>query len=156
MKASGWMKRDQSIMILESCVAIATRRMLRLCEAVCAVACLTSGIQGEDVESAWPQFGGIAGDFSMTVNGALESWPAEGPQELWSRSLGAGNSGIVVDRGRLFTMFRPYTLGGQPSGEEWVIGIDASDGRTLWSYSYPSSTLEGPESIDSLPLPAQR
>ena len=34
------------------------------------------------------------------------SWPAGGPKKLWSRALGEGHSSIVVEDGRLYTLYR--------------------------------------------------
>ena len=56
--------------------------------------------------AGWTQWGGPTRDFQSSSTGLAESWPAGGPPVLWSRPLGTGHSSIVVDDGRLFTMYR--------------------------------------------------
>ena len=110
----------------------------------------------------WPGWGGPRRNFTSESVGLANSWPDEGPQRLWTRDLGAGHSSIVVDAGRLYTMYRPPVVGEQPEGnisrervpidllsesgrwkeEEVVIALDASTGQTLWEHRYPAS-LEG-------------
>jgi len=77
----------------------------------------------------WRRWGGPHGDFTADVTGLADSWPAEGPLVVWRRGLGAGYSAIVVDEGRLFTMYRR-------GGREVVIAMNAVDGETLWEYDY--------------------
>jgi outer membrane protein assembly factor BamB len=62
-----------------------------------------------------------------------ESWPASGPERLWTRELGEGYSSILAEAGRLYTMYRE-------AGEEVVICLDAATGETLWEYRYEEET----------------
>jgi outer membrane protein assembly factor BamB len=74
------------------------------------------------------------------VRGLASTWPAGGPRKLWTRPLGPGHSSIVVENGRLYTMYRPSTgTRNQWAAEEVVVSLDASTGRTLWEHRYPSS-----------------
>ena len=57
-------------------------------------------------EGGWRRWGGPQGDFTTDSTDLAESWPETGPLELWSRPLGAGHTSILVDEGRLFTMYR--------------------------------------------------
>jgi outer membrane protein assembly factor BamB len=80
------------------------------------------------VQGQWVQWGGPDRNFSVQTEGLAQTWPVEGPKVLWRRPLGTGYSGIVVDDGKLFTMFRkkrkdPY---------EYTIALDAATGETLW------------------------
>jgi outer membrane protein assembly factor BamB len=69
------------------------------------------------------------------------AWPAAGPRQLWSRSLGEGHSAFVFEAGRLFTMYRPATQkAGTGPVEERVIALDAKTGKTLWEHAYQEST----------------
>ena len=64
------------------------------------------------------------------------AWPESGPQELWSRDLGEGNSAILFDAGRLYTMYR--------RGErEVVVCLNASSGATVWEFGYEQAPRKG-------------
>lgn len=110
----------------------------------------------------WPGWGGPGRNFTSDAVGLEDTWPSEGPTQLWSRALGAGHSSIVVNAGRLYTIYRPSAGRDQPdehstrdrvpvdlrsqSGrwaeEEVVVALDASTGHTIWEHRYPAS-LEG-------------
>ncbi len=77
----------------------------------------------------WTSWGGPHGDFTSTAVGLAESWPADGPREIWRRDLGEGASAIVVDGDRLFTMYRR-------DGEEVVVAMSSEDGSVLWEHAY--------------------
>ena len=98
---------------------------------------------------AWPQWGGPQRNFMVEAKGLAEAWPASGPKRLWSRDLGDGHSSIVVDQGRLYTM---YSRGEQ----EFVIALDAASGKTLWEHGYAAPTtglkLENGNGPHSTPL----
>ena len=88
----------------------------------------------------WPGWGGPRRNFTSDAVGLADSWPEDGPTRLWSRPLGGGHSSILVDRGRLFTQYRPPE-GGEPDAwreEEVVVALDAATGRTLWEHRYPA------------------
>lgn len=106
--------------------------------------CLASPLSVNAQDGEWRQWGGPRGDFMVESEGLAETWPETGPPELWSRSLGAGHTSILVADGRLFTMYRESGSGG---GEPWtpsesVIAMDASSGDTLWEYSYASKNQD--------------
>lgn len=98
---------------------------------------------------AWPQWGGLNRNFMVEAKGLADSWPDTGPKQVWSRELGQGHSSIVVDQGRLFTM---YSKGDQ----EFVIALDAETGRTVWEKGYAAPTaglkLENGNGPHSTPL----
>ena len=88
----------------------------------------------------WPGWGGPRRNFTSDAVGLASSWPEGGPTRLWSRPLGGGHSSILVDRGRLFTQYRPPD-GSEPDSwreEEVVVALDASTGRTRWEHRYPA------------------
>jgi outer membrane protein assembly factor BamB len=91
---------------------------------------ITVGVAGNLPE--WPQFGGPNRNFMVDSKGLAVTWPAEGPKRLWMRPLGEGYSGISVDQGTLYTMYR--------KGEQEVaIALDAATGKTRWEYAYNAS-----------------
>src|SRR5262249_8620402 len=51
-----------------------------------------------------------------------------------------GDSSVLVDHGRLYTMYRPEGRegAGTVAPEEVVISLDAASGRTIWEYRYPA------------------
>lgn len=75
----------------------------------------------------WPQWGGPNRNFVSDATGLASSWPAGGPKKLWTRALGEGHSAIVLEGGRLYTMYRPLSAG-RRGQEEKVAAIDAATG----------------------------
>jgi outer membrane protein assembly factor BamB len=92
----------------------------------------------------WRQWGGPGRDFRVDAGPLAETWPAAGPPVLWERPLGLGHSAIVVDDGRLFTLYRPgkqVSRKGPWEAREVVVALDAATGKTLWEHEYPSEPL---------------
>jgi outer membrane protein assembly factor BamB len=94
---------------------------------------------------SWRQWGGPNRNFTTDAKGLAEKWPDGGPPVLWTRPLGTGHSSILVDDGRLYTMYRVGNGrggGGRSQGpwdaEESVISLDAATGKTVWEHKYPS------------------
>jgi outer membrane protein assembly factor BamB len=84
-------------------------------------------------DTAWLQWGGPRRNF-MVESGTLASqWPANGPKRLWARALGEGHSAILVENGRLYTMYRQ-------GGAERIAALDAATGKAIWEYGYDEST----------------
>src|SRR5262245_25840524 len=106
-------------------------------------------LSGAATAQSWPQWGGPQRNFMVDAKGLAETWPAGGPKRLWSRELGEGHSSIVVDQGRLYTM---YSRGGQ----EFVVALDAATGKTVWETGYAAPTtglkLENGNGPHSTPL----
>jgi outer membrane protein assembly factor BamB len=93
----------------------------------------------------WTQWGGPNRNFIVQASGLADAWPSTGPRVIWSRPLGTGHSAIVVSDGRLFTMYRKgngRTRGGPFEAKESVVAMDASTGKTLWEYTYPSALAD--------------
>lgn len=105
---------------------------------IAVIAAITApvAISGQTSPS-WTQWGGKGRDFMSDSKGLASSWPSSGPKKLWSRSLGDGHSSILVENGRLYTMYRQTTA--QPH-EEIVAALDAATGKTIWEFKYPAPT----------------
>jgi len=90
----------------------------------------------------WLQWGGPLRNFMVSSSPLASSWPAAGPRKLWTRALGEGHSAIVAEDGRLYTMFRPLGLLSmiRRSQSETITAIDASNGKTIWEYTYDAPT----------------
>lgn len=90
--------------------------------------------------TGWPGWGGPRHNFTSDAKGLANAWPPDGPRRLWSRPLGEGHSSIIGEGGRLYTMYRPSTgIRNTWKAEEVVIAFDATSGKTIWEYRYPTS-----------------
>jgi outer membrane protein assembly factor BamB len=99
------------------------------------------GLSAQRAAGAWRQWGGPNRNFVVDATGLADKWPDTGPRVIWSRPLGVGHSAVVVDEGRLFTMYRVGNgriRRGPWDAEEFVIALDAKTGKTIWEYKYPS------------------
>ncbi|MEO6213330.1 MAG: PQQ-binding-like beta-propeller repeat protein [Vicinamibacterales bacterium] len=93
-------------------------------------------------DASWLQWGGGRRNFMVDAPPLAGSWPPAGPRKLWERALGEGHSAILVEGGRLFTMYRS---GGMLSmvrrtQSETIAAFDATNGRTIWEHTYQSPT----------------
>ena len=92
---------------------------------------------GSMASAQWPQWGGPSRDFQVLSSGLADSWPEEGPKELWRRDLGThGHSAIVVDNGVLYTAYRD-------GEQDVVLAADPDSGKTLWEHRYDAPLPEG-------------
>lgn len=101
-------------------------------------------VPASETSQEWTQWGGPHRNFISDATGLADSWPAAGPRQLWSRPLGNGHSTIIVENGRLYTMYRPEADGlrrEEFATSESVIALDATNGETLWEHSYASEPL---------------
>ncbi len=96
---------------------------------ILAVAGVLTALAASPVAGQWSQWGGPNQDFKVASKGLAETWPDTGPRQLWSRDLGEGYSGMVVVRGRVFTMYRD-------GEQEVVVALRAKDGETIWEHRY--------------------
>jgi outer membrane protein assembly factor BamB len=88
---------------------------------ICPLAAQSDGLP-------WLQWGGPHRNFQTEAK-LPDSWPAAGPKILWRRGLGEGYSSILVENGRLYTMYRNIST-------EYVIAADSNTGQTIWEFSY--------------------
>ena len=107
-----------------------------------ATAGSTVAIGQTNQPAAWTQWGGPTRDFMVASTGLANTWPASGPKRLWTRALGEGHSAILVEGGRLYTVYRPLGLlsAVRRSQEEVVTALDTATGKTIWEYRYASPT----------------
>ena len=97
-----------------------------LCRIVAPCLCL---VVAADAGAQWKQWAGKKQNFKVKSEGLALEWPEKGPRKLWSHELGEGYSGIVVDKGRLYTMYRG-------EGEEVIVALDSDSGDVVWERSY--------------------
>jgi outer membrane protein assembly factor BamB len=87
----------------------------------------TGNLVSTAVTTDWPQWRGPKRDGISTETGLLDQWPADGPPIVWqARGLGDGYASVSVAGGKVFTM-------GKRSGREFLIALDAANGRELWA-----------------------
>ena len=105
-----------------------------------SIASVLVGLQAANAE--WPQWGGPDRNFAVDTSRLADQWPEAGPKRLWHRPLGTGYSGIAVDDGVLYTMYRTE----RKDTYEYTVAIDAKTGKTLWenrhSAAVPSETKD--------------
>lgn len=78
----------------------------------------------------WPRWGGPNGDFTAAQPIELSTtWSENGPTRIWKQKLGEGESAILVDAGKLYTMYRT-------ARKETIIALDAATGDTVWKHRY--------------------
>ena len=86
-----------------------------------------------DLPGAWPRFRGanldaISSDENVTL---ARTWPASGPNVLWSIDVGEGYAGAAVLGGRV------YVLDYDREKQADVIRcLSLADGKEIWRYSY--------------------
>jgi outer membrane protein assembly factor BamB len=83
----------------------------------------------------WPQWLGPNRDSVWGETGILERFPSNGPPVRWRADVGAGYSGPIVAKGRVYLTDRPKAADGG-KGNERVLCLDEATGKTLWHYEY--------------------
>ncbi|MCJ7579161.1 MAG: PQQ-like beta-propeller repeat protein [Candidatus Aminicenantes bacterium] len=78
----------------------------------------------------WPQYLGPNRNAISAETGILRSWPAEGPEVLWTVSLGSGFGGAAVSKGKVYILDRV-------SNEKDILRcLDLATGKEDWTFSY--------------------
>lgn len=83
----------------------------------------------------WPHWRGPHEDGRSRETGLLDTFPAEGPQKLWSQPIGIGYSSMAVANARVFAM-------GHVRGEDVVSCLDAKSGQRLWTHKYKAELVD--------------
>jgi outer membrane protein assembly factor BamB len=86
-----------------------------------------------EIPGAWPRFRGSDFDAISTDDTSLaRTWPADGPQVLWSIEVGEGFAGAAIFAGRVYIM--DYDREQQA---DTVRCLSLEDGKDIWRYAYP-------------------
>jgi outer membrane protein assembly factor BamB len=80
----------------------------------------------------WPQLHGPNRNGISSETGLLEKFPANGPALAWEKEIGTGYAAPSVRDGKLLLFHRL-------AGEEIAECLDATNGKPIWRYSYPSA-----------------
>jgi len=78
----------------------------------------------------WPQYLGPNANATAPEAKLARSWPANGPEVLWTISLGAGYGSAAISDGKVYVLDR---IGGE---KDMLRCLDLLTGKELWSYSY--------------------
>ncbi len=111
-----------------------------------ASSCNLGGASSER-NSGWTQFRGPSSNGISKETGLAASWPESGPAEVWRVPIGAGYSGIVVAKGRGYTM-------DSQGEEEFLLCFNAENGQEIWRKSvgplFKNSYGDGPRSTPTI------
>jgi outer membrane protein assembly factor BamB len=78
----------------------------------------------------WPQYLGPNRNSISPQKGLLRAWPANGPEVLWTASVGRGFGGPVVKAGKVYLLDRDDKVGDN------LRCLDLSNGKELWHFAY--------------------
>ena len=106
-----------------------------------------TGLAEQGRTSEWPQFLGPERNGISTETGLLDTWPADGPPEVWRAKIGTGMSGLAISGGRLYTLV-------QKTSQQFVIALNANTGKPIWesaiSNAYSNSMGNGPRATPTV------
>jgi outer membrane protein assembly factor BamB len=94
------------------------------------VACLAPLARAGD----WPQLLGPSRN-GVTDEKVTTQFPANGPTIVWQRDVGAGFSGPVVAKERVYLFHRV-------KDQETLECMDAATGKSVWSQGYPTAYID--------------
>lgn len=73
----------------------------------------------------WPQFLGPQRNGRSGETGLIDTWPANGPKEVWRKPGGVGMSNLAIQGTTAVTLV-------QKEGKQWLLALDANTGDTKW------------------------
>lgn len=97
---------------------------------------------GNSYAQDWPQFLGPDRNSVSPQTGILTSWPATGPEILWTADVSPGYGGPVIQDGKVYLLDRDDEI------SDIMRCFDFNNGEELWSYSY--------DAPGSVPYPGSR
>jgi len=85
----------------------------------------------------WPQFLGPERNSTSPQKNLLRTWPASGPEVLWTANIGIGYGGPVVKDGLVYLLDRDDKVGDN------LRCFNLSNGKELWNFAYnaPGSVM---------------
>ncbi|NNE92460.1 MAG: PQQ-binding-like beta-propeller repeat protein [Verrucomicrobiales bacterium] len=89
------------------------------------------------VADGWPNFRGAKLDGISPDKGLLKTWPANGPEKVWTyENAGNGYASVSVSGGKVFTI-------GTRESDVVVIALDEATGNELWSKKISTDDQQG-------------
>jgi glucose dehydrogenase len=107
-----------------------TNRMRRRLLHLALIMAGTTMFGDGQVLADWSQWGGPDRNFVVDTSSLADTWPDAGPKRMWRHKLGTGYSGIAVDNGVLYTMYRTK----RRSSDEYVVALNAATGKRIWRH----------------------
>ncbi|TAL60835.1 MAG: hypothetical protein EPN88_15360 [Bacteroidetes bacterium] len=85
----------------------------------------------------WPQYLGPNRNSTSPQKDILRTWPASGPEVLWTVNVGPGYGGPVIKEGKVYLLDRDDKTG------DIMRCFDFNNGKELWKFSYnaPGSVM---------------
>lgn len=81
----------------------------------------------------WPQIFGPDRNNTSPQKGLLRTWPAKGPEVLWSIDVGTGYGGPAVKDGKIYMLDRDDNV------KDILRCFDLTSGKELWRFEYEAS-----------------
>jgi outer membrane protein assembly factor BamB len=78
----------------------------------------------------WPQYLGPNRNSTSAEKGILRNWPTNGPEVLWTVSVGKGYGGPVVKGGKVYLLDRDDKV------RDNLRCLDIATGKELWNFAY--------------------
>ncbi len=78
----------------------------------------------------WPQYLGPNRNSISDQKGILRTWPATGPEVLWTANIGIGYGGPVAKDGKIYLLDRDDKVGDN------LRCFELSTGKELWNFAY--------------------
>ena len=96
----------------------------------------------------WNQFlGPNRNGIAPSATGLIDTWPADGPREVWRVSAGVGMSGLAISGGKLCTLV-------QKDKQQWLVALDPQTGKQLWETAlapeYKNAQGDGPRATPTI------
>lgn len=85
---------------------------------------------GTAISQDWAQFLGPDRNSTSPQKGILRTWPASGPEVLWTSNVGPGFGGPVIKDGKVYLLDRDDKTG------DIMRCFDFKNGNELWRFSY--------------------
>lgn len=79
----------------------------------------------------WPQYRGPDRTGIVTEKNLAQSWPDDGPKELWRKPTGIGFASPIAADGKLFLFYLA-------DGKDVLEAFDAQSGNSLWKQALPT------------------
>lgn len=95
----------------------------------------------------WPQFLGPDRNSISSQKNILHTWPQDGPEVLWSVSVGRGFGGPIIKDGKAYLLDRDDAVGDK------MRCFDLLTGSELWSYGFGEpgeSSFPGSRSVPAI------
>ncbi len=99
----------------------------------CRTIIITLALTYAALAADWPQYLGPNRNSTSPERGLMRSWPENGPEVLWTVTVGRGYGGPVVKNGKVYLLDRDDKVGDN------LRCFDLSNGKELWNFAYEAA-----------------